>query len=179
MGPKNAKQAEGPDIEILELLPVLRDLPPAVTVALLATLPVVELRGAVPVGMLLFGMGALETFAAAVVGNMLPIPLLVWFLDPAQRWLSQHSQLFRRFFGWLFARTRAKHGAAYERFRDLALVLFVGVPLPGTGGWTGAAAAFVFGVEKVRATFLIFAGVALAGIAVTLLVATGRMALTG
>lgn len=166
-------------MEILELLPVLRDLPPAVTVALLATLPVVELRVAVPVGMLVFNLGAAETFTAAVVGNMLPIPLLVWFLDPAQRWLSQHSRLFRRFFGWLFARTRAKHGPAYERFRDLALVLFVGVPLPGTGGWTGAAAAFVFGVNKVRAVLLILAGVVLAGIAVTLLVATGRLAISG
>ncbi|MDP8930207.1 MAG: small multi-drug export protein [Actinomycetota bacterium] len=166
-------------MEILELVPILRNLPPAVTVALLATLPVVELRVAVPVGMLVFGLGAAETFAAAVIGNMLPIPLLVWFLDPAQRWLSEHSRLFRGFFGWLFARTRSKHGPAYERFRDLALVLFVGVPLPGTGGWTGAAAAFVFGVEKVRAFLLIFVGVVLAGVAVTLLVATGRLALSG
>lgn len=166
-------------MEILELVPVLRDLPPAVTVALLATLPIIELRGAVPLGMLLFKLDAAETYAAAVVGNMLPIPLLVWFLDPAQRWLSEHSRLFRRFFGWLFARTRAKHSAAYERFRDLALVLFVGVPLPGTGAWTGAAAAFVFGVARLRAVLLIFAGVLLAGAAVTLLVATGRLALSG
>ncbi|MFN2555755.1 MAG: COG2426 family protein [Nitriliruptorales bacterium] len=166
-------------MQLLELIPVLRDLPPEVTVALIATLPVFELRGAVPVGMLVFGLGAVETFAAAVVGNMLPIPLLVWFLDPAQRWLSEHSRMFRRFFAWLFARTRAKHGPAYERFRDLALVLFVGVPLPGTGGWAGAAAAFVFGVDKLRAVLLILAGVMLAGIAVTLLVATGRLAVTG
>ncbi len=166
-------------MQLLELVPVLRDLPPVVTVALLATLPVFELRGAVPVGMLVFGLGAAETFAAAVVGNMLPIPLLVWFLDPVQRWMSERSRLLRRFFDWLFTRTRAKHGPAYQRFRDLALILFVGVPLPGTGGWTGAAAAFVFGVEKVRATLLILAGVMLAGIAVTLLVATGRLVLTG
>lgn len=166
-------------MEILELVPVLRDLPPAVTVALLATLPIIELRGAVPLGMLLFKLGAAETYAAAVVGNMLPIPLLVWFLGPAQRWLSERSRLFRRFFDWLFARTRAKHSAAYQRFRDLAIILFVGVPLPGTGAWTGAAAAFVFGVERVRAVLLIFAGVLLAGAAVTLLVATGRLALSG
>ncbi len=165
-------------MQILELVPVLRDLPPAVTVALIAMLPVIELRGAVPVGMLVFGLGAVETFAAAVIGNMLPIPLLVWFLDPAQRWLSERSRFFRRFFSWLFRRTRAKHGQAYERFRDLALVLFVGVPLPGTGGWTGAAAAFVFGVRRGRALLLILAGVVLAGIVVTLLVATGRLALT-
>lgn len=163
-------------MEILELVPVLRDLPPAVTVAFLATLPVLELRGAIPVGILVFGMPPGETFVAAVVGNMLPIPALLWLLDPVQRWLSQHSRMFDRFFRWLFSRTRARHGGTYARFRDVALVAFVAIPLPGTGAWTGSAAAFVFGIGPWRALGLILVAVVVAGVAITALVATGQTA---
>lgn len=160
-------------MDVLDAVPVLRDLPPAVAVALVAMLPIVELRGAIPIGFLL-GLGPLENFAAAVVGNLIPVPALVWLLDPVQRWLSAHSHAFARFFSWLFARTRTKHSASYERFRDAALILFVGVPLPGTGAWTGAAAAFVFGIKGWKAFLLITVGVVIAGLAVTLFIETGR-----
>lgn len=157
---------------IVDHVPLLRDLPPAVTVALIAMLPVVELRGAIPAGVLL-GLSPVEAAVPAVIGNLLPIPLLVWFLDPVQRWLSARFRTFERFFGWLFRRTRSKHGARYEKLRDLALVLFVAVPLPGTGGWTGAAAAFVFDVKKGRALVLITVGVLIAAVAVTAFMAAG------
>lgn len=148
--------------------------PPAVAVALIAALPVVELRGAIPAGLLL-GLSPLEALGASLIGNLLPVPALVWLLDPVQEWLSRRSRLFARFFEWLFKRTRARHGRKYERFRDVALVAFVAVPLPGTGAWTGAAAAFVFGVRGWRALVLISIGVVVAGLVVTLFVEAGRL----
>lgn len=160
-------------MELLEYIPVLRDLPPAVTVAVIAAIPVVELRGAIPVGVLL-GLSPAEAALPAVIGNVLPIPALVWFLDPVQQWLSRRFRFFERFFAWLFRRTRTKHTARYEQFRDLALVLFVAVPLPGTGGWTGAAAAFVFGVKKWRALALIVLGIIIAALVVTAFTAAGE-----
>jgi len=160
-------------MDILDAIPVLRDLPPAVTVALVATLPVIELRGAIPVGAAL-GLGPWETFVAAVIGNIIPVIPLVYLLDPVQGWLRRNFKAFDRFFVWLFARTRARHSDRYEKMKDLALILFVALPLPGTGGWTGAAAAFVFGVKKGRALLLISIGIVLAGIAVTLFIEAGR-----
>lgn len=160
-------------MHLIDSIPILRDLPPGVAVMLVAMLPVIELRGAIPIGLLL-GLSAWESFAAAVVGNLIPVPALVWLLDPVQRWLAAKFRVFDRFFDWLFTRTRTKHGPRYERFRDLALVSFVAVPLPGTGAWTGAAAAFVFGVRGWRAFGLITVGVVVAGLAVTLLFVTGR-----
>lgn len=154
--------------------PLIKDLPPLVAVGLVAMLPVVELRGAIPLGYLL-GLGPLETFGAAVIGNLIPMPVLVWGLEPTQRWLSDHSETFRRFFGWLFTRTRKRHGDTFERFKDIALISFVALPLPGTGGWTGSAAAFVFGVRGWRALLLIATGIVLAGAAVTVLIETGSM----
>ncbi|HVL64181.1 MAG TPA: small multi-drug export protein [Actinomycetota bacterium] len=160
-------------MDVLQHLPVLRDLPPAVTVALVAMIPVIELRGAVPIGVLL-GLSPVEAALPAVVGNLLPIPLLVWFLDPVQTWLSRRFRFFARFFAWLFERTRSRHGGRYERFRDAALVLFVGIPLPGTGAWTGAAAAFVFGIKKGRSLLLITLGVLIAAVVVTGFTAAGE-----
>ena len=160
-------------MDILDAIPVLRDLSPAVTVALVAMLPVIELRGAIPVGAAL-GLGPWETFVAAVIGNIIPVIPLVYLLDPVQSWLRRNFKSFDRFFTWLFARTQSRHSARYEKMKDLALILFVALPLPGTGGWTGAAAAFVFGVKKGRALLLISIGIVLAGIAVTMFVEAGR-----
>ena len=160
-------------MDILDAIPVLRDLPPTVTVALVAMLPVIELRGAIPVGAAL-GLGPWETFVAAVIGNIIPIIPLVYLLDPVQKWLSRHFKFFDRFFTWLFARTRAKHSARYEKMKDVALVLFVAVPLPGTGGWTGVAAAYVFGVKKGRAVLLVSLGIVIAGIVVTVFTEAGK-----
>jgi uncharacterized membrane protein len=164
-------------MSLLEHFAFLRDIPPPVAVFLVAMLPVVELRGAIPLGVYL-GLSPLEAALPAMLGNLVPVPALVWLLDPVQRWLSARSRAFDRFFRWLFARTQSKHGERYGRFRDLALVSFVGIPLPGTGAWTGAAAAFVFGVKGWRAFFLIALGVLLAGVAVTLLLATGKALVT-
>ncbi|HVM34451.1 MAG TPA: small multi-drug export protein [Actinomycetota bacterium] len=160
-------------MDLLEYVPVLRDLPPAATVALVAAIPIVELRGAIPVGVVL-GLSPVEAAIPAVVGNVLPIPFLVWFLDPVQSWLSKRFGFFDRFFKSLFRRTRSKHTARFEQFRDLALVLFVAVPLPGTGGWTGAAAAFVFGIKKWRAVALITLGIIMAAVVVTAFTAVGE-----
>jgi uncharacterized membrane protein len=75
-----------------------------------------------------------------------------------------------RFFTWLFSRTRRKHSRSFERWRDLALCFFVAIPLPGTGAWSGALAAFVFGVPFRRAMVAITCGVLIAGVVVTLVV---------
>ncbi len=160
-------------MRVLEWIPILRDLPPWFTVALVAMLPIVELRGAIPVGVLL-GLSPVEAAIPAVIGNLIPVPFLVWFLDPVQRWLSEHSERFDRFFKWLFARSRKKASGKLEAFRDVALVSFVAVPLPGTGAWTGAAAAFVMDVKKFRAVVLIALGVLIAAVAVTAFTAAGE-----
>lgn len=164
-------------MRIIELIPVLRDLPPAVTVALIAMLPIIELRGAIPVGVLL-GLSPIEAATAAVIGNLIPVPALVYLLEPVQRRLSDRYEIFARFFDWLFARTRRKHGESYRRFKDVALVLFVAVPLPGTGAWTGAAAAYVFDIKGHRALGLISIGVLLAAVTVTVFTAAGKAVVT-
>lgn len=147
------------------------NMPPWLATMLMAMIPLSELRGAIPVAHLSFHMPLWQAFIFAVIGNMIPIPFILWFLGPASRWLMEHSKLMDRFFNWLFARTRRKLQKQYELYAELALMVFVAIPLPFTGAWSGAVAAFIFDIPFKKALFWIFLGVLGAGCAVTAVVA--------
>lgn len=154
----------------------LLDLPPELTVILIATLPVFELRGAVPVAMGAYSMTAPKAFVLSVFGNLIPVIPLLLLLGPVSEFLSRHSSIFDRFFTWLFNRTRRKVENKYERYGALALIPFVAIPLPVTGAWTGCAAAFVFGIRFRYSFPAIFAGILISGTVVTALT-TGALSL--
>ncbi len=141
-------------------------LPDGLVIVLIAALPVVELRGAVPVGHML-GMHPLTVYVLAVLGNMVPIPFLLWMLGPCSR-LCMRVRIGRRFFEWLFARTRRKT-AKVEKYETLGLTVFVSIPLPVTGGWTGSIAAFLMGLRFRHAFLSILLGVMVAGVIMTAL----------
>ncbi len=137
-------------------------------------LPVLELRGAIPWAMLAGGMSWQSALTWALLGNFVPIIPLLLLLEPVSNWLRRWK-LMDRFFEWLFARTRRK-GKIVERFEFIGLILLVAIPLPGTGAWTGALAAFVFGVRFRLALPAIIIGVIIAGILVTSIVLGGSTA---
>ncbi len=130
---------------------------------LISMIPVFELRGAIPFGTGVMHLKLWQAFLWAVIGNMIPIPFILLFLEPFSRWLSRHSRTMDRFFTWLFARTRRKHSASFEKWKYPGLMLFVAIPLPGTGAWSGALAAFVFGFPFWPSLLYIFLGVLIAG----------------
>lgn len=136
-------------------------------VLFVAALPVSELRGAIPLAILSFQFDPLTAYILSVLGNLLPIPFLLTLLAPVTNLLCRVSFL-DRLISWLFARTRRKHGTLVERFGALALVLFVAIPLPATGAWTGALVAHLFGIPFRYALPLITLGVLIAGVLVTL-----------
>jgi uncharacterized membrane protein len=132
----------------------------------IAMLPVSELRGAIPYA-LSSGLSWQQSYFWAVVGNFIPVIPLLLFLGPLSSALSRRFLFWRRFFDWLFARTR-RRGKVVERYEALGLVLFVAIPLPVTGAWTGTVAAFLFGVRFKYALPAIVFGILLAGTVVTL-----------
>lgn len=134
-------------------------LPSAVVV--LATFPILELRGALPVA-ILAGMEAAPAYALAVLGNMLPIPFIIFLLKPATD-LLRRWEYGDRFVGWLFARTR-RRGTNIEKYEFWGLVLFVAIPLPMTGAWTGSMAGHVFGLKWYKNLLACFLGVCIAGV---------------
>ena len=146
---------------------ILFNLPEKVLVVVVAMLPIFELRGAIPIAIGMFQMSFAQSFLLAVLGNIIPVIPLLLFLDPVSNWLRRFRS-FDRFFNWLFARTR-RRGEKVMKYETLGLILFVAVPLPITGAWTGCAAAFVFGVRFRRAFLSIFTGVLIAGTIVSAL----------
>ena len=155
------------------LLEAFRSVPAPLVVFVLAMLPVTELRGAIPVGVVVLKLPAAQAFLFAVLGNLVVVPVVVLTLGPVTSWGRRHFRFADRILDWLFARTHRKLGPSFERVRDLTLVTFVAIPLPGTGSWSGALAGLVFGVSPRRQILLIGAGVVIAGILVAVLVAAG------
>lgn len=148
-----------------------KGLDPRLIVLLISTLPIIELRGAIPVGIAVLNLPWYETVILSVVGNMLPIPFILLFIN----WFFQligKTGWGSRLTQWLFTRTRNK-GKVVERYEELGLAIFVGIPLPGTGAWTGALAALIFGLPFWKSLLWIFIGVLLAAAVVTPLTLLG------
>jgi uncharacterized membrane protein len=149
-----------------------KGLSPELVVVLIAALPIVELRGAVPIGILVFNMPWWQAVLWALLGNIAPILLVLLLLERVVAGLS-HISIFRRFFDWLFARARSKSGSI-QKYEFWGLATFVGIPLPGTGAWTGAVAAEVLGLSYWKSLSAIFVGVLMAAAVVTFLSVLGR-----
>ena len=144
-------------------------------VVILAALPISELRGAIPLA-LAMDFSPQKTYLLAFVGNLLPVVPLLFLLEPVSEKL-RHIGIFERFFNWLFERTRRK-ATLIEKFEALGLILFVAVPLPITGAWTGCVAATLFKIRFRYAFLAIVAGVAIAGVVVLALSLAGKEILT-
>ena len=140
---------------------------------LIAASPIVELRGAIPVAMGIFYFSWQKALVLSLIGNILPIIPIIWFLDKLSGYLSKQFDFFNSFFNWLFERTRTKTKNSFDKWGKWALVAFVAIPLPFTGVWTGSIAAFLFGVKYKNAFLLISLGAFLAGILVTVLTLLG------
>lgn len=151
-------------------------LPKQLIVAIIAAFPIIELRGAIPVGILALGLPTWEVFLFAMIGNLLPIPLILWLLPPVRR-MGMGWPLVGPVLRWAEARA-VKRQASIEKYGFWGLVTFVGVPLPGTGAWTGALIAVLLGMPRGLSLAAISLGVLVAGVLIAILSAAGLMALS-
>jgi uncharacterized membrane protein len=131
---------------------------------LIAMAPIGELRVALPLALTMFKLPVWEAYFASVLGNMIPVLAIAFFLEPISVFLSEHSDFFKNFFEKLFHYTRKKHSKKFEVFEEIALIAFVAIPLPMTGAWSGMLAAFVFGIPPKKSIPLILLGVMIAGL---------------
>ncbi len=152
-----------------------------ILIFLLGMTPVSELRGAIPVGILLFNFSFFKTYLIAVLGNLLPIIPLLIFFKKLSGFLMKKYKFFDDMMNWLFERTRKKHGNHFDKWKyaPLALFIFVAIPLPMTGAWSGVLAAIIFGIPLTEAVISIFFGVATAGVLVSILTKIGAITISG
>jgi len=140
-------------------------------VIIISALPVLELRGALPVAINLFHFPWHYAFFLAVIGNLLPVPFLLLLLDSLSKALSR-VKLFESMFNKLFEHAR-RRGKIIERYERIGLTLFVAIPLPITGAWTGSIAAVLVGLKFKYAFLSILLGILIAGGIVTTLCLLG------
>jgi uncharacterized membrane protein len=134
---------------------------------LISALPIAELRVAIPVGIHTFGMQWYWTLLLSIIGNMIPVPILLLFYDSIVKLISLVKP-GKKLMEWIFNRTR-KHEHKILKYEWLGLAIFVGIPLPLTGAWTGSILAFIMGLKFFPSLLSIFCGVVMAGVIVTAL----------
>ena len=149
-----------------------------ILVFLISMVPVVELRGALP-----YALGPwmgqplplLQAYLICIIGNMLPVPLIYLFARKLLEW-GKDKPLIGKAFTWCLGKGK-KGGEALQKKAGqglfLALMLFVGIPLPGTGAWTGTLAASILDMEFKESVLAVMFGVLLAGIIMLLLSTAG------
>ncbi len=134
---------------------------------IVSMLPVVELRGAIPIGASL-GLPVWQAAVISMVGNILPTPFIIAFVREVMDWLRGKSARARRFVSWLEAKGSGKKADRVRQAEFWGLLLFVAIPLPGTGAWTGALVAALLNMRMRQALPPIILGVLIAGIIISL-----------
>lgn len=132
---------------------------------IVAAVPVIELRGAIPLGVA-NGLDVQTALIASIVGNMLPVPIIILFVRKVFAWMRGISEKLNRFVCKMEAKAYDKK-AVIDRYEWWGLVILVAIPLPGTGAWTGALVAAMLDMQLRRAIPAIFIGVVIAGLIVT------------
>lgn len=157
---------------------------PEIWVLLISVIPFIELRGAIPVGAAL-GLPFYTNLPLAILGNMLPVPFILLLMPKILDFLARFK-FFKPFVEWMRkkadkhrdrvigdATDSAETGDALPKMKMtkgifIALMLFVGIPLPGTGAWCGSLIASLFNVEKKYSILAVFLGVIISGVIITL-----------
>jgi len=155
------------------LLQLVNGIPAELAVFIISLAPIVELRGALPIALGVYKMPLLQAFPVVIIGNMLPAFLIVYGWDWFIRQVGKYWPWLNRLLEKRYQRMQVQWDAKIEKYGPWALILFVAIPLPGSGVWSGSLAAWLFGIKKKKALWAIFAGALISGIAVTVITLGG------
>lgn len=144
------------------------------TVFLVALLPVIELRGSIPLGLAL-GMTPVSVYFFSLLGSMFPLVPWYYLIKPVFS-RFKNTRIFRTSADWFYQRTMTKN-RQIKKYGLWGLLVFVALPLPGTGGWTGITLASFMGLKVIPAVLAIFIGLALSGLIVLFFCSLGSTGL--
>ena len=137
-------------------------------VFIISILPILELRGGL-IAALLLNVSPLTGYIVSIIGNTLPVPFILLFINKILDWMGKSKiKWMNKLSKWLDKKAR-KHKDSIEKYGYLGLTLFVGVPLPGTGAWTGCLAASVLNMDKKKSFISIMLGIIMASIIMMLI----------
>ncbi len=135
-------------------------------VFIISLMPILELRGGL-IAAALLGVNPVVSYIVAIIGNIIPVPFILWFINSILDWMRGRKRL-SKVAKWLDKKVEKRKGQI-EKFGFWGLVLFVGIPLPGTGAWTGCLIASVLEMDRKKAFFATMIGIFMASIIMMLL----------
>ena len=150
---------------------MLESIPVWFRIFFFSMIPWLEGRYVIVYAMLGLGWDWWQAFPIAVLGNMLPVPLVLIFFKYVEKWL-RNFKFWSNLMDWLFAKTRSRADSKIRKYEHLGLLLFVAIPLPFTGAWTGALIAYLFDLKFTRSLITIFIGVIIATLTMVVLTLT-------
>ncbi len=137
-----------------------------IIVFIISLMPILELRGGLIAASLL-GCEPITSYIIAIIGNVIPVPFILWFINAILEKM-RHSKRFKKTANWLDKKVD-KHKGQIEKYGFWGLVLFVGIPLPGTGAWTGCLIAAVLEMDRKKAFIAAMIGIFIASIIMMLI----------
>lgn len=132
-----------------------------ILVFIISMTPILELRGGLIAASLL-GLDPVRAYIISIIANIIPIPIILWFVKAVLDFMKNHN-IMEKFVLWLEEKVNSKK-ESIEKAEFWGLLLFVGIPLPGTGAWTGCLIAALLGIEKKKAFLAATLGVIMASI---------------
>ena len=139
----------------------------------MSMIPWFESRYVIPFAVVVFGWDWWQVFPLAVIGNMVPVPFILLFFKYVEKYLRNY-RFWTRIMDWLFAKTRKRADRKIKIYEYVGLLLFVAIPLPFTGAWTGSLIAYLFDLRFSKSVVTIFLGVIIAASIMTVIVVTGQ-----
>lgn len=138
----------------------------SITIFILSLLPIIELRGGL-IAATLLGVSFFKAFIICFIGNILPVPFILWFIRKILDWM-RNVKLFKKIVKWIDRKVENKK-SQIEKYGFWGIVLFVGIPLPGTGAWTGSLIAAMLDIDKKKSFIAVLIGVLVAGIIMSII----------
>ena len=130
-------------------------------VFIISLMPILELRGGL-IAAALLDLNPVTSYIISIIGNILPVPFILWFINSILEWM-RNSKKFKKIAKWLDKKVE-KNKDKIEKFGFWGLVLFVGIPLPGTGAWTGCLVAAVLEMDRKKSFLAAALGIVIASI---------------
>ncbi len=135
-------------------------------VLIISAIPLIEQRGAIPVGILM-DLSPLTVFIASYIGSLIPVPFIFYLFNFIMRFMKEHH-LFPGFVGFI-ERKIQKNTGKFEKYKEAALITFIGIPLPTTGVWTGTAVATFLGLDFKKCCLCAMVGALISAVVITLI----------
>lgn len=139
-----------------------------ILVFIISLMPILELRGGL-IAAALLGLDPVPSYIISIIGNVLPVPFILLLITKILAWMKNSKvKFFNKIANWLDEKVE-KHKGQIEKFGYLGVVLFVGIPLPGTGAWTGSLIASVLNMDRKKTFLAVLVGLFMASVIMMLL----------